>query len=166
MALALLFKVFFIQHLAFHRWADGSGDLDLTVEQPAIIRAEFGDSVTMNCTFGIEKSHYTVIWSLDCGDLPPLESSPCYRNRVTFQSNHREITIVNVTENDSGTYCCRVEAFGGRKGIGNGTRVEVTKRQPGRDCNMGILWLSMEILHIFFLIILIILLSILIKHSL
>ncbi|XP_075440313.1 natural cytotoxicity triggering receptor 3-like [Ascaphus truei] len=109
---------------------DGSGDLGLTVEQPAIIRAEAGDSVTMNCTFGIEKSHYTVTWSLDCGDLPPLESSPCYQNRVTVQSNYREITIVNVTENDSGTDCCRVEAFGGRKGIGNGTRVEVTKRQP------------------------------------
>uniref|UniRef100_A0A8C5MMZ9 Ig-like domain-containing protein n=1 Tax=Leptobrachium leishanense TaxID=445787 RepID=A0A8C5MMZ9_9ANUR len=106
----------------------------LVVEQPQVIRHEAGESVTFNCSFVMSGSSFSVSWSLGCENGMSMDNNPCYRNRVAFQNLNRQMVISNLTELDSETYCCRVEAPGGMKGKGNGTRLEVSPKQ----CNPGI----------------------------
>ncbi|KAM4641995.1 uncharacterized protein O3C94_016355 [Discoglossus pictus] len=107
-------------------YKDGTGDQGLLVEQPEHIIAEAGGSVTMNCNFDAGSKHFSVIWSIGCSNRTPFNTESCYKNRVITQQ--QQITIVNLTENDSGTYCCHVELYNRRRGVGNGTRLEVIRR--------------------------------------
>ncbi|XP_053545556.1 uncharacterized protein LOC128636587 [Bombina bombina] len=116
----------FIVDFHFLSYKDGKGHNNVLVEQPALIEVEAGKSVTINCTFKAESQHYSVIWSLGCSNRSPIHSEVCYRQRVTLLRN--QITIFNLTENDSGTYCCHVDLYGGYQGTGNGTRIVVTQR--------------------------------------
>uniref|UniRef100_A0A803K4S7 Ig-like domain-containing protein n=1 Tax=Xenopus tropicalis TaxID=8364 RepID=A0A803K4S7_XENTR len=90
---------------------------------------EHAGSVTLNCTFDAEHNTYSVTWFLGCENKSNLVDHPCYKHRVQFDNNKRQVTISNLTETDSGTYCCSVEVANGKRGAGNGTRVEVKQRQ-------------------------------------
>ncbi|XP_053330074.1 uncharacterized protein LOC128503904 [Spea bombifrons] len=100
----------------------------LMVEQPAIIRTEAGTSVTFNCTVKTESPSYNIRWRLGCQDGVWLEESPCHRDRVSYQHRRQQLTINNLTESDSGTYCCHVEGANEMNVSGNGTRLEVSPR--------------------------------------
>ncbi|OCT67900.1 hypothetical protein XELAEV_18039198mg [Xenopus laevis] len=149
-------------------FVDGSSNDVLVVKQPEHLTAELGGSVTINCTFEADYNTYSVMWFLGCENKSNLLDHPCYKHRVRFDNKKRQVIIFNLTESDSGMYCCNVEVANGKKGAGNGTRVEVKQRQCKAEiytCKLGAIWLSMEVLRISALIVLIVLVTILIRKS-
>ncbi|XP_068105499.1 signal-regulatory protein beta-2-like [Hyperolius riggenbachi] len=104
----------------------GSDIPRVVMEQPAVVSAQSGESVTIECNVTNKSSAYFVTWSLGCGNRTPLPNS----DRVLYRSSNQHITIQNLTEEDSGTYYCHVE--GAEMGLvsGNGTRLKVT----GKPC--------------------------------
>ncbi|CAH2314386.1 tyrosine- phosphatase non-receptor type substrate 1-like isoform X3 [Pelobates cultripes] len=98
----------------------------LVVEQPEVTESIAGTSVTINCTFRIKSSSFSIRWYVGCDNSTPLETLPSYRHRVTFQNLYRQLTLSNVTLSDTGTYYCHVELANGKMGTGNGTRLEVS----------------------------------------
>ncbi|XP_073405098.1 uncharacterized protein [Dendrobates tinctorius] len=104
---------------------------------------EVGKSVTITCLFKSESPSYSVTWSIGCNSNQAIQDNPCYQRRVnisspdavqtpynaqvnTYQGN-TTITINNLTENDSGTFCCHITS-GRKNGTGAGTRLEVTRK--------------------------------------
>ncbi|XP_075117090.1 olfactory receptor 6C1-like [Leptodactylus fuscus] len=98
---------------------------------PEFLFARSGDNVNMNCTASFPTTPFSVFWTLDCDDPTLLGDHQLYKGRVIFRFLSRRITIENVTERDSGMYCCHVETADGKRYPGNGTWLEVTKRLDG-----------------------------------
>ncbi|XP_018420261.1 PREDICTED: uncharacterized protein LOC108793732 [Nanorana parkeri] len=139
-------------------------DVHTIVEQPPFIIAEKESSVTIECKVSSLSSSFSVFWTLGCEERRLVGKE----SRVTYESLNRVITISNLTEFDSGIYCCLAETVEGKLVRGNGTRLEVTKTSCSADpchCEKGALLLTMEILRVIALIILIILLIIAIRSS-
>lgn len=86
----------------------------------------------MNCTMNFPITPFSVIWTLDCDDPTLLGDHHLYKGRVNFHFFNRQITILNVTEQDSRIYCCHVETADGKRKSGNGTWLEVTKKVEGK----------------------------------
>ncbi|XP_069602608.1 immunoglobulin superfamily member 6-like [Ranitomeya imitator] len=122
----------------------------LVVTQPENMTAEVGKSVTINCSFTSESPSYSVTWSIGCIITQNLQYNPCYQRRVNIsfqdavQTPHKSkeptyegkttITINNLTENDSGKFCCHINSVS-KTGTGTGTRLEVTRKScfSGRE---------------------------------
>lgn len=159
------FKIFIvILYLAFHQ---SEGDnIRTVVDQPPFVYAQTGGSMTIECKVSFQSSSFSVFWTLGCEDKRLIGKE----GRVTYESLNRVITISNLTEADSGIYCCLVETAEGKSARGNGTRLNVTKTSCSAPadtcyCEKGALLLTVEILRVMALIILIILLSIVIWKS-
>ncbi|XP_075042038.1 uncharacterized protein LOC142101484 [Mixophyes fleayi] len=125
------------------------GNKNLVVTQTKVHKAAAGESVTTTCSFVTSYPSYTVRWTLGCDNRVYLSDQPYYKHRIrvsSLESNQTKhglgmsevqtsITIANLTENDSGTFCCHVELARGEKGTGDGTRLEVTPRSYTEDPN-------------------------------
>ncbi|XP_072286887.1 uncharacterized protein [Pyxicephalus adspersus] len=94
----------------------------IMVKQPALITAELGGNVTIECNVTTSISSYAISWTLGC-EMGQLVNKSC---RVTFKSLNHLITISNLAESDSGIYCCLIETTEGKLIKGNGTRLKVT----------------------------------------
>eukprot|EP00079_Xenopus_tropicalis_P038116 XP_017951887.1 PREDICTED: uncharacterized protein LOC105948081 [Xenopus tropicalis] len=111
----------------------------MVVKQPELLTAEVGGSVTINCTFD-KSDAVSVTWSV-CEEGIDLKKHSCYKHRVRFEDKyHREITITNLTENDSAKYCCIVES-NNKKTSGNGTMVKVTAKTCPKETEIQRKWL-------------------------
>ncbi|XP_075042013.1 uncharacterized protein LOC142101447 [Mixophyes fleayi] len=125
--------------LLLHSVAQTDGKINLVVTQLEVHKAVTGESVTISCSFVSRSPPYIVRWSLGCDKSVLLCDLPYYKNRInvstpidtkndlTSYEVQISITIANLTENDSGTFCCHVHNHG-EEGTGNGTRLEVTTR--------------------------------------
>ncbi|OCT67901.1 hypothetical protein XELAEV_18039199mg [Xenopus laevis] len=127
--LQLLCTLLIIVLIYLSKKTDGNSNDVLVVKQSERLTVELGGSVTINCTFEADYNTYSVTWFLGCENKSNLLDHPCYKHRVRFDNNKRQVIISNLTESDSGMYCCNVEVANGKKGAGNGTRVEVKQRQ-------------------------------------
>ncbi|XP_040261876.1 uncharacterized protein LOC120977818 [Bufo bufo] len=115
-----------ILHLLFSR---ATGGKILNMEKyPDYIVTQSGDNVNINCTMKFPGTPYTVHWTLDCDGSTLLKDHPLYNGRVNFSSLRYEITIQNVTEQDSRMYCCHVETADGKIQAGRGIRLQVTNK--------------------------------------
>ncbi|XP_044162301.1 myelin protein P0-like [Bufo gargarizans] len=168
-----------IVHLTFSRSAV-NGQKQVVVTQPEVVRAEAGGTVAITCSFASYIPSYSVTWTLGCNTSEKLQDLTCFQRRInisspdpgqTPHSPHGEpnyevnvtIIIINLTESDSGTFCCHVKTPN-MAGTGPGTRLEVTPRSIPAEPIQAVC-LLVEIIHIACLIILIILLGIAVKKS-
>ncbi|PIO32462.1 hypothetical protein AB205_0197150 [Aquarana catesbeiana] len=164
---ASLLKIIIIQCLTSH-WSAGARTNILTVEQPSFLKVTVGKSATFNCSFVTVSPTFTLKWTLCCGDNTPLEKHLVYKDRVILGPSYKEITIINLSEQDTEKYCCHVQTGHGEEGNGNGTLLQVVPdikypAGPGIGGCTGNLWLLMEILRLVLLTFIIILLSIIVK---
>ncbi|XP_073454006.1 uncharacterized protein [Aquarana catesbeiana] len=93
-----------------------------SVEQPILITAEPENNVTIECKVTHQMHFAHVTWTLGCEGGQPIREG----GKVVYSSSKHKITIMNLTESDSGIYCCHVEIVDGKKARGKGTRLEVT----------------------------------------
>ncbi|XP_073494097.1 uncharacterized protein [Phyllobates terribilis] len=121
----------------------GAVQAGLVVTQPEGVTADVGKSVTITCSFTSESPSYSVTWSIGCNSTENLRYNLCYQRRVNLSfpdavktpqnsevpnyEGKTTITINNLTENDSGRFCCHITS-GRKTGKGAGTRLEVTPR--------------------------------------
>ncbi|CAN2390966.1 hypothetical protein PRIEUP_LOCUS1003, partial [Pristimantis euphronides] len=128
----------------------GNGQKHLVVTQQEMVTAEAGGSVTMSCVFTAMSPKYSATWTLGCSpDALPLQGLPCFQHRVNISTQDpvqtlygldvhsyeitTAMTIINLTENDSGTFYCHIKMADDKTGTGNGTRLEVTPRSRPAD---------------------------------
>ncbi|KAG8552810.1 hypothetical protein GDO81_003082 [Engystomops pustulosus] len=137
------------------------------VRQP-ILKLRAGTSVTIKCPFSPDTSFFSVLWTYGF-ENEHLSQHQYYRNRVTISNSSLEMTISDLTEEDSGIYCCQVES--GKKIQAVGAIVEVIptsgpSKEPGcPECPSGSMWLVLEIVRVINIFILFILLILAVKTS-
>ncbi|XP_044124771.1 uncharacterized protein LOC122919673 isoform X2 [Bufo gargarizans] len=95
---------------------------------PGYILTQSGDNVNINCTFKIPRTPFTLHWTLDCDDSTLLKDLPLYKGRVNFSSVIHQMTIQNVTEQDSRMYCFHVKTSDGEIQAGRGIKLQVTNK--------------------------------------
>ncbi|KAM4019582.1 immunoglobulin superfamily member 6-like [Anomaloglossus baeobatrachus] len=129
--------------IIFSLWLTGTIQGRLVVTQPAMVKAEVGESVTITCSFTSEFPAYSVTWTIGCNSTEKLQNNPCYQQRVNISfpdavqtpdssqvptyEGKTAITINKLTENDSGTFCCHIKT-NKEPETGAGTRLKVTTR--------------------------------------
>ncbi|XP_066435950.1 uncharacterized protein [Eleutherodactylus coqui] len=122
----------------------GNDQNQLVVTQQEMVKAESGGSVNISCSSMALYPVYSVEWTLGCNLTTSLTDLPYFQYRVKLFTTDpvqapqspqvptyeikATLTIINLTENDSGRFCCHVMLGGGKKGTGNGTRLEVAPR--------------------------------------
>ncbi|KAG8552813.1 hypothetical protein GDO81_003085 [Engystomops pustulosus] len=138
----------------------GNGQKQLVVTQPKMLQATAGASVNISCSFISSDSSYTATWTLGCeATAIPLKDHLCFQHRVKFsvpasdqtasnsqapsdETQKATITIFNLTENDSGSFCCHIKTVLQKEmGSGTGTILEVTRKSiaavPSDDLKMS-----------------------------
>ncbi|XP_044162299.1 uncharacterized protein LOC122946623 [Bufo gargarizans] len=115
-----------ILHLLFSR-ATG-GKIQNMKKHPGYILTQSGDNVNINCPNDFPRSPFTLLWTLDCDDSTLLQDHPLYKGRVIFSSGKHQMTIQNVTEQDSRMYCCHLKAADGKIQAGRRIRLQVTNK--------------------------------------
>lgn len=92
------------------------------------VKAEIGQTVTLKCSGNREDGTFSVTWTENCGNNS-LGQGP-NKNRMTSSKDKLEVTIANLTEEDSGIYRCRID-------YGKNQTVEETKlwviEQPAKQ---------------------------------
>ncbi|XP_073498526.1 uncharacterized protein [Phyllobates terribilis] len=121
----------------------GAVQAGVVATQQENVTAEAGKSVTIICSFTSKFPAYSVTWSIGCNSTENIQNNPCYWRRVNLSfpdavqrpqnsevliyEGNTTITINNLTENDSGRFCCHITS-GRKTGTGAGTKLEVTPR--------------------------------------
>ncbi|KAM4019585.1 uncharacterized protein ACNLHF_000272 [Anomaloglossus baeobatrachus] len=136
---------------------------NLLVRQPLFIKANVGDSVTISCFFETLSPSFTVKWTLCCNQMTSFLEHQNYKGRVTLSSTFQDITIANVSEQDSEKYCCEVLTADGETGVGNGTLLEVARVIEKEEYFSTTICIVIEVVRMAFLTVIIILLSVIIK---
>ncbi|XP_077338921.1 signal-regulatory protein beta-2 [Lithobates pipiens] len=186
MAISSLFMTIFTQHLILSMIAEGKA---IVIRQQEFMTAKAGQSVTINCSFVYDSPSYTARWTRGCNHSVLLSDQTCYNGRISHSDvdprnittdsgplcckRYSTMTIFNLTENDSGIYCCHIQTAHGQKGDGTGTILKVIpKLQPDQVCNTTtpqmyedchVVFVVMESFRIICLIILIVLLGLTLK---
>ncbi|XP_069799024.1 protein sidekick-like [Dendropsophus ebraccatus] len=140
--------------------------------KPPLLTVTAGESVTIHCPIVPDKKFFSVLWSFGCeeGNLFYFQH---YTHRMTLPRDGRDMTITNLTEDDSGIYSCQVD---GSKTKDPGTILVVTpiSHSAGPDytecphdpvCPAGVLKMVLDVVRIICLIILIIVMVIAVKQS-
>ncbi|XP_072287330.1 hepatitis A virus cellular receptor 2 homolog [Pyxicephalus adspersus] len=149
-------KIIFTANLIIHMSAASKTVLD--VKQPEVIAAEPGQSAAITCSFVYDSPSYTAKWTRGCDNSLPLTDPNHSNGRI--KTTHRGssstesespcceryfiLTIANVTENDSGTYCCHIQTAHGQDGVGLGTKLEITQKVYIADGGHKVLYNVME----------------------
>ncbi|XP_071980485.1 natural cytotoxicity triggering receptor 3 [Engystomops pustulosus] len=173
MEISSLLKILLVAHHIFFRTAV-YGQTQLVVTQPEMVQAQAGDSVNISCSFTSSSPTYTVTWTV--GALL-LQDHPCFQHRVKVSTpDHNQtnkvhsyesqttVTVLNLTENDSGIFFCHVKTGDRETGTGPGTTLVVNHRSLSAE-SFNMLLVVMEIIRIICLVILIILLGLAVKKS-
>ncbi|KAK0135174.1 hypothetical protein N1851_029011 [Merluccius polli] len=103
---------------------------NLVVHQPTDVEVVEGNSAVISCCWKANISNSMVVWSKDGAELKNI-SCDAARSSPNTDCICANLTLPNVTRNDSGRYVCEVtiDIPCLKKIKGNGTMVTVTERQ-------------------------------------
>ncbi|XP_066436085.1 uncharacterized protein [Eleutherodactylus coqui] len=122
----------------------GNDQNQLVVTQQEMVKAESGGSVNFSCSSTTPYPAYSMKWTMECNLTVSLTDLPYFQRRVklltpdpvqvtqspqvpTYEIK-ATLTIINLTENDSGRFYCHIKSAGGKWRTGDGTRLEVAPR--------------------------------------
>ncbi|XP_075117089.1 uncharacterized protein LOC142185559 [Leptodactylus fuscus] len=135
---------------------DVNGQNHLEVTQPEMVKAQTGESANITCSFMSATPSYFVTWTLGCNNSAlQLKDHPCFQSRIMVSSpetpnNPQEkktmLTILNLTESDSGKFCCHVRTADKDTGSGQGTRLEIAPRSSSDEHKIQEMRLTLYIL--------------------
>ncbi|XP_073494103.1 uncharacterized protein [Phyllobates terribilis] len=86
-----------------------------------ILKVKPGTSVSIKCPLKPNTNHFSLKWTFGCGEN--LADHQRYKNRTRLSEDNMEITISNLTKEDSGIYICHMESDS--KEEKSGARVEM-----------------------------------------
>ncbi|XP_043534294.1 uncharacterized protein LOC122541531 [Chiloscyllium plagiosum] len=138
--------------ISFPRSAVGT-KMNITVFQfPPFITVTEGESVTLNCVLDFEGTSSPVgaaYWTRGKSDEYKLDDSPFYTARLqksgsdSFAKKRIFINISDLIEKDSDTYYCNINFFGAGKRHGNGTKLEVKRKELEKNSGNTNLFLGL-----------------------
>ncbi|KAM4019834.1 polymeric immunoglobulin receptor-like [Anomaloglossus baeobatrachus] len=141
---------------------DPAADLcNATCISPQILKAEAGESVTIKCPIIPDTSRFSPVWTFGY-ERENLSHHQRYKNRTKLGEFNMEITISNLTKEDSGIYFCHYRSI--TKAADSGVVLEVIATPDPAGCSRQVSP-PVEIIRITCLIILILLLSFAVKTS-